>query len=229
MFPEDSRASDSDSAGSHRSGGRGQERSGRSGAHGPGGSPWPACDRAELSLAARCANARRAPAAALGGRGGGSPRREAEEQRRDASSRVSRPASPCEWPPAAAQDAIYLVSYPKWVRVERVVAGARHRAKRAWASSSSRSDGKGRRSEAGCEQTRNSGIVEPLINYTPSAKLNPKRRKLTSKYSKTVPFSYPIAPQKLGATPSALFGGSIPHLPGGPRRVETERVWAGRA
>lgn len=157
MFPEDSGASDSGSAGSHRSVGRGQERSGRSSAHGPGRSPWPACDRAELSLAARCAGAGHALAAAPGGRGSrepapeaGSLRREAEEQRRDASSRVSRPASSCEWPPAAAQGAIYLVSYPEWVRVERVVAGARHRAKRVWTSSSSRSDGKGRRWKAGC-------------------------------------------------------------------------------
>lgn len=161
--------------------------------------------------------------------GAWSPRREAEEQRRDASSQVSRPASPCEWPPAAAQGAIYLVSYPEWVRVERVVAGARHRAKRVWASSSSRSDGKGRRWEAGCKQTRNPGTVEPLINYTPNAKLDPKRRKLTSIYSKIVPFSFPIAQKKLGATPSVFWGGSIPPLLGGPRRVETESLgWESR-
>lgn len=162
MFPEGSGGSDSGSAGSHSLGGRRPERAGSSSAHRPRRSPWQACNRAELSPGARCASAGRALAATPGGRGSRETAPGGRGRAQRCQLRALRPARPCEWPPAAAQGAIYLVSYPEWVLVERVVTGARHRAKRVWASSSSRSGGNGRQWEAGCKRTRNPGIVEPL-------------------------------------------------------------------
>lgn len=131
----------------------------------------------------RCARAGRAPAAAQGGLGGHEPAPGRRGKAQRCQLRALQPARPCEWPPETAQFTIYLVSYPERMLVERVVAGARHRAKRVWASSSCKSSGKDRSWKAGCKRTRNPGIVEPLTTSIPNAKLDPKRRKLTSKYS----------------------------------------------
>lgn len=60
------------------------------------------------------------------------------------------------------------------MRVERVVAGARYGAKRAWASSSCRNPGKARQWEAGCKPARIPGIVEPLTNSPLKCEVGPQ-------------------------------------------------------
>lgn len=117
------------------------------------------------------------------------------------------------WTPAAAQSAFYLVSYPEGVRVEQEVAGARHRAKRVWASSSSRSGGKVWQWEAGCKRARNPGTAEPLTNFTFKCKAGPGPEEIDLEI---VLVPYPIAPHRPPVLTLAFRGG----LPAGQERCK---------